>query len=261
MVAFWHCKVAGPTSSFGGVDGSIERARWLSGPSSTGCCGDHCSISTFEKAVSLCLTKLANERVSTLTCHMLSTLIHEIVIEELERQSIRQNASFFSFSTTSFVRYCSQHPLPKGNAEDILKLFCTSVGSPVPCPQAIQTRDCPTYWYILLARQSRMLPVSCGILGDVYILFFMHLTVHLYPKLLGRSDRQTNRMSAAFRFEYLNFSPHGILKNPTEYRFRGLLTAAYSQVVSSTKNHSSQVVKLWEIQLCCAKMIPKQQLW
>ena len=108
-------KVAGPTSSFGGVDGSVERARRLCGPSSTGRCRDHCSISIWS----------VSQSRQALSC-VLSTLPNGIVIEELERQSIRQNASFFSFSTTSFVRYCSQHPLPKGNAEDILMLSCTT---------------------------------------------------------------------------------------------------------------------------------------
>ena len=109
-------KVAGPTSSFGGVDSRVERARRRCGPSSTGRCRDHCSISILK-----CLTKSAS-----LSRVLLSTLPNGTVIEELERQSIRQNASFFSFSTTSFVRYCSQRPRPEGNAEDILMLFCTS---------------------------------------------------------------------------------------------------------------------------------------
>ena len=130
------------------------------------------------------------------------------MIEELERQSIRQNASFFSFSTTSFVRYCSQRPLPEGNAEDILMLFCTS--------------KCRKSGTMPPSRQEIVPPIYISCLRSnlgCYLFPLWNLRRCVYPPLHASdcpsvpeapgSVRQADQfsVSAAFRFECLNFSP------------------------------------------------------
>ena len=47
--------------------------------------------------------------------------------EELERQSIQQSSAFFSFSTSSLLRYSSQK-FPESGAEEILKPWRTGRG-------------------------------------------------------------------------------------------------------------------------------------
>ena len=47
--------------------------------------------------------------------------------EELERQSIQQSSTFFSFSTSSLLRYCSKK-LPESSAEEILKPWRKGIG-------------------------------------------------------------------------------------------------------------------------------------